>query len=76
MRRISWLIMSLVIAALIQVPAGFAAEPASEAAAQQIPVLTHAEAISELKRLQSEQDRVKQQASSADRKSTRLNSSH
>jgi len=59
--------MSLVIAALvplIQVSA-VAAEPASEAQAQQIPTLTHAEAVAELKRLQSEQDNVKQLASSA-----------
>ncbi|WP_137924505.1 DUF3772 domain-containing protein [Cupriavidus sp. 2SB] len=67
MRRISWLVMSLVIAALMQVPVAFSAESAarsaSEAEAQQIPVLTHAEAVAELKRLQSEQDRIKQLAS-------------
>lgn len=59
MRRISWLVMSLVLAALMHVSIGIAAESASDAEAQPVPALTHADAVAELKRLQSEQDRVK-----------------
>ena len=75
MRRISWLVMSLVLAALMHVSIGIAAESASDAEAQPVPALTHADAVAELKRLQSEQDRVKQLASSvsADIKLSDLN---
>jgi len=64
MSKISRLALSLVLAALFHValPA-LAAESASDAEARQIPVLTHAEAAAELKRLQTEQDQIKQQAS-------------
>jgi len=64
MSKISRLALSFVLAALFHVaqPA-IAAESASDAEARQIPVLTHAEAVAELKRLQTEQDQIKQQAS-------------
>ncbi|AVA34922.1 potassium-dependent mechanosensitive channel [Cupriavidus metallidurans] len=66
MSKISRLALSLVLAALFHVAApALAAESASDAEAQQIPVLTHAEAVAELKRLQTAQDQIKQQASSA-----------
>ena len=66
MSKISRLALSLVLAALFHVAApAIAAESASDAEAQQVPVLTHAEAVAELKRLQTEQDQIKQQASSA-----------
>jgi small-conductance mechanosensitive channel len=44
-------------------PAAFAADAASAVDAPQAPTLTHAEALAELKRLQTEQDRIKQLAS-------------
>ncbi|MGO4576401.1 DUF3772 domain-containing protein [Cupriavidus sp. 2TAF22] len=64
------LALSLVLVALFHLtpaalPAALAAEAASEAAASQPAILTHAEAVAELKRLQTEQDRIKQLASSA-----------
>ena len=65
MRRLSWLALSLVLTALFHLmPVALAAEPASAPEADQPPALTHAEAITELKRLQTEQDRIKQSASS------------
>ncbi|SPA51684.1 DUF3772 domain-containing protein [Cupriavidus taiwanensis] len=74
MSNVSRLALGLALAALCHLmpatlPAAIAA-PASEAAsvteAQQPPALTHAEASAELKRLQTEQDRIKQQASDPD----------
>lgn len=65
MRRLSWLALSLVLTALFHLmPAAVAAEPASAPEADQPPALTHAEAMAELKRLQTAQDRIKQSASS------------
>lgn len=63
MRRFSRLALSFVLAALIHVPFATGAESASDAEAQQVPTLTHAEAVAELKRLQTEQDQIKQLAS-------------
>src|SRR5262249_19668102 len=65
MRKFSRLASSFVLAALMHLPLAIGAESASDAEAQQIPTLTHAEAVAELKRLQTEQDQIKQQASSA-----------
>lgn len=72
MRRLPRLALSLVLVALIHLtpaalPAAMAVEAASDAEAPQV-TLTHDEAVAELKRLQTEQDRVKQQASGADGK--------
>ena len=72
MSKVSRLALGLALAALchlmpVTLPAVHAAETASEAeAAAQAPALTHAEATAELKRLQTEQDSVKQQASDPD----------
>ncbi|KWR91413.1 mechanosensitive ion channel protein [Cupriavidus sp. IDO] len=70
MSKLSRLAPGLVLVALIHLmpsalPAAFAADAASDAEAQQVPALTHTEAVAELKRLQTEQDRIKQLASSA-----------
>ncbi|NOV22777.1 mechanosensitive ion channel family protein [Cupriavidus necator] len=74
MSNVSRLALGLALAALCHLmpaslPAAVAA-PASEAAsateAQQAPAITHVEAVAELKRLQTEQDRIKQQASDPD----------
>ncbi|SOY93912.1 putative Small-conductance mechanosensitive channel (MscS) [Cupriavidus taiwanensis] len=74
MSNVSRLALGLALAALCHLmpatlPAASAA-PASEAASategQQPPALTHTEASAELKRLQTEQDRIKQQASDPD----------
>lgn len=78
MSNVSRLALSLALAALCQLmpatlPAAVAA-PASEAASAteaqqtpaQAPAITHAEAAAELKRLQTAQDRIKQQASDPD----------
>ncbi|MBP0619082.1 DUF3772 domain-containing protein [Cupriavidus consociatus] len=72
MSKASRLVLGLALAALCHLmpatlPAVHAAETASEAeAAAQAPALSHAEATAELKRLQTEQDSVKQQASDPD----------
>jgi len=66
MSRLSRLALSVLLIALIHLaPSAFAANAASAADAPQAPPLTHAEAVAELKRLQTEQDRIKQLASSA-----------
>ncbi|WP_427308317.1 DUF3772 domain-containing protein [Cupriavidus sp. H39] len=74
MSNVSRLALGLALAALCHLmpaalPAAVAA-PASAAAsateAQPTPALTHADAVAELKRLQTEQDRIKQQASDPD----------
>ncbi|MDF3835247.1 DUF3772 domain-containing protein [Cupriavidus basilensis] len=70
MSRLSRLALSLVLVALsfltpAALPAAIAADAASDAAALQPAALTHAEAVAELKRLQTEQDRIKQLASGA-----------
>ncbi len=74
MSKVSRLALGLALAALCHLmpatlPAALAApasEAASEAGAQQAPAITHGEAAAELKRLQTEQDRIKQQASDPD----------
>ncbi|MGH8786014.1 MAG: DUF3772 domain-containing protein [Cupriavidus necator] len=79
MSKVSRLALGLALAALCHLmpatlPAALAApasEAASEAGAQQAPAITHGEATAELKRLQTEQDRIKQQASDPD-SNTRL----
>lgn len=67
MSKVSRLALGLALAALCHLtPAALAApasEAASEAGAQQAPAISHGEAAAELKRLQTEQDRIKQQAS-------------
>lgn len=68
MSKLSRLALSFALVALMHlaptaVPAALANDAASAAEATQAPPLTHAEAVAELKRLQTEQDRIKQQAS-------------
>ncbi|WP_454766788.1 DUF3772 domain-containing protein [Cupriavidus campinensis] len=68
MSKLPRLATSLVLVALIQLTpfalsSATAAEPASAAEAPAAVTLTHAEAVAELKRLQTAQDEIKQQAS-------------
>lgn len=69
MSKLPRLALSLVLVALFHLtpatlPAAVAAESASDADAPQAVTLTHNEAVGELKRLQTEQDQIKQLASS------------
>ncbi|AGW94426.1 MULTISPECIES: DUF3772 domain-containing protein [Cupriavidus] len=75
MSKASRLALGLALAALCHLmpatlPAAAAApladKTASEAEAQQPPAITHGEAAADLKRLQTEQDRIKQEASDPD----------
>ncbi|MFS8977429.1 DUF3772 domain-containing protein [Cupriavidus necator] len=60
-------LMPATLPAAVAAPAASAAaKTASEAEAQQTPAITHGEAAAELKRLQTEQDRIKQEASDPD----------
>jgi len=68
MSRLRRLALSVFLISLFQLmpvvmPASFAADAASAPDAPQAPPVTHAEAVAELKRLQTEQDRIKQVAS-------------
>lgn len=68
MRKLSRLALSFALVVLLHVapaavPGALANEGASAAEAAQAPPLSHADAMAELKRLQTEQDRIKQQAS-------------
>jgi small-conductance mechanosensitive channel len=70
MSKLSKLALSLVLITLLHLipaalPAAAAADTAKSTDAQTATSLSHAEAVAELKRLQSEQDRIKQLASAA-----------